>query len=607
MNRRLFFTLIIVLLLLFTVTAGCKGPGRIGSFFQNEEYKQHTKLIDFMVFFTLFFALCFLGFSKWFGEGFGKPGSAKGAVIGLSIAISLALTFAIIMQTQFSIASIFPLAKAFLFLAFCLLLYGLLNQIIKSESTTGKIVTFILAVILVYILMNIFTHFVCQMGNNMNDPACKSDFFGAFSKVGERYLWGSGGWFSGWFGGGAGSGTVRGTGSSSSGEGSGQQKNAQQNGTGGSSAGTGSDNGGTGDDNAGAISDLIADTLPEKDEGNIFTNNWGKMLIILILLLLIGLWIWKRKKHMKKAQEEIEKLLQSLEALIKSQRQILSEIKLSPPQYTQADRQRDDAKLKNLMQKITANLRPGERPKSDPRSWRNLWGRYPSSAVVHKRPPKPKQGPLIQFFNKQPYTYNDNAGNTQTVNQWFAYYPVLTGKPRKDLENNLHAQNLIKWELYWLSMKRKRFWHKILDELNIIKKKVDRQVISPKFDYQGHLVTIMFDSRHITSIDKSQAPQIIFHNNCYYKKSDKMKPSPVGDVYQYSMPGLPEGRTIKYTILYFVQAGAGAANITKFTHDELNPHPKKTMPWANAGLGAPTVIPPPPVPYSEFKVRWSFM
>lgn len=222
MNRRQFWALFFVVALLSVLVSGCAGVDRINSFFENDEYKEHSKLIDFGLFFTMFFALAYLGLTQVWGKGFGKPGEAKGAIVGLSLALALALAFAVVTQTQFSITTIFPLAKALFFLIIFFILYGLIVMTkIFGDHWGGKIAAAILALMLTYILLSIFTHMVCQMSNNMDDPACQSDFFNwGFNMLGRLFgvedwtwdsdsAWSSGSgrnWFSGWPGGGGGGG-----------------------------------------------------------------------------------------------------------------------------------------------------------------------------------------------------------------------------------------------------------------------------------------------------------------------------------------------------------------------------------------------------------------
>ncbi|MBW2972592.1 hypothetical protein KY359_06150 [Candidatus Woesearchaeota archaeon] len=181
---------------------------RIDAFFENGEYMQHSKMIDFGLFFTMFFALTYLGLTQVWGKGFGKPGEGKGAIVGLSLALSLSLAFAIVTQTQFSITTIFPLAKALFFLIIFFILYSLIVMTkIFGEHWGGKVASAILALMLTYILLSIFTHMVCQMSNNMDDPACESDFFNAIFTLTEGWFdWGGGGGGGGTGGGGAGGG-----------------------------------------------------------------------------------------------------------------------------------------------------------------------------------------------------------------------------------------------------------------------------------------------------------------------------------------------------------------------------------------------------------------
>ncbi|MBW2997490.1 hypothetical protein KY349_04085, partial [Candidatus Woesearchaeota archaeon] len=203
MKSRKVLVLSLLFLILFSFVSGCAAVNRFDSFFAGGEFRQHARIIDFALFFVIFFALCYLGFSMAFGKGFGKPGEAKGPIVGLSLALALAFAFAIISQTSFSITTMFPLAKAFFFIALWFVLWGLLNKSgIFGEHWGGKVVSAILAAIIIYLLASIFTHMVCQMSDNMDDPACKSDFFNALFNLGgrlfgiERWAWaGGGGYF----------------------------------------------------------------------------------------------------------------------------------------------------------------------------------------------------------------------------------------------------------------------------------------------------------------------------------------------------------------------------------------------------------------------------
>ena len=208
MKRNQFLALFIIIAIVFIFISGCAGVSRIDSFFANEEYKQHAKLIDFSLFFVMFFALSYLGLTQVWGKGFGKPGEGKGAIVGLSLALALSLAFALITQTRFSITTIFPIAKALLFLIIFFILWGLLVMSkMFGDHWGGKLVAAILALIATYLLACIATHMICQMSDNMDDPACQSDFFNwLFNVLGrlfgvENWTWsdssgGSGGWFS---------------------------------------------------------------------------------------------------------------------------------------------------------------------------------------------------------------------------------------------------------------------------------------------------------------------------------------------------------------------------------------------------------------------------
>jgi hypothetical protein len=83
MNKNRVWALLVLLGIMFLFLSGCAGVSRIESFISGGEFKQHAKLIDFMLFFVIFFAMSYLGFSKVWGKGFGEPGKGRGAIIGL--------------------------------------------------------------------------------------------------------------------------------------------------------------------------------------------------------------------------------------------------------------------------------------------------------------------------------------------------------------------------------------------------------------------------------------------------------------------------------------------------------------------------------------------
>ncbi|MBU0461216.1 MAG: hypothetical protein KJ574_01380 [Nanoarchaeota archaeon] len=196
--------LFILILLGFSVFAVAQEAGqeqasngfeRIGQFFKNKEFANHSVLVDFGVFFLIFFSLCWLGFSRWFGEGFGKPGTAKGAVIGLSLGLALMFSLGLVISGKFTIAKSFPIAKNFLFLAFWLLLYSILSndRMIGSDTWLKKATAFMLAGILVYVLANIATGYVCSLENNEEDAACQGGVFTLGKQIVEGIWKGLGG------------------------------------------------------------------------------------------------------------------------------------------------------------------------------------------------------------------------------------------------------------------------------------------------------------------------------------------------------------------------------------------------------------------------------
>jgi len=199
---------ILLVLVLFSFISGCAGMTRINDFFENNEYEQHGKIIDFGLFFVMFFALTYIGLTKVWGEGYGKAGAhAKGPIIGLCFALSLSLTFAIVTQTRFSITTIFPLAKALFFVIIWFLLWGLLDKTkILGEGWGAKVAYAIMALLMTYLLLSIATHMMCQMSENMDDPACDSDFFNWIFTVTEGWFDWKGDGGGSWWGGGGGGG-----------------------------------------------------------------------------------------------------------------------------------------------------------------------------------------------------------------------------------------------------------------------------------------------------------------------------------------------------------------------------------------------------------------
>ncbi len=532
MNKRVFVLLMAVFLVLSIFISGCGGMHRIDSFFQNNEYEQHSKLIDFMLFFTIFFALSFLGFSKFFGEGFGKPGTARGAVIGLSFALSLALTFALITQTKFSVTTIFPLAKNILFLVFVLLLYGVLASLLKPETRTGKILIFLLAFMVIYIVLNIFTHFVCQLGDNINDPACRSDFFNAFSKVGYRHFWGPG--------------TIFGdtSGTSSAGKYVGVPVTKVKVNT---SKKPGETSGGEGGSNDLSSEDKTSpdEKKPRKNEmaSGITRSYWFWGIIIAILL---GFLLWiaykakRRGKHMKDAEKKIGALLLQLRNLINSERAILEKLQTESG-YTADMRAADSAELAAMLNNIP--VKPSEK-------WRKT--------IKHREYPSEK--PIRDFFNEM-----DPKNPTE-----FLHFKPLKGPDREALIKNLHQQKLIEADLYWLNLARKRFWMNIKKEIRHVEERLAKMVISPKFNFSDMTVTLMFDARNIKDIDSSKEPAVLFFKPASYAnrslRDNTMKKSKINRVYEFKMAGLPDKTLIKYAYIYFVIG----SDEPKYVHDKIN-------------------------------------
>lgn len=513
MNRRRFFTLVLLLLIVSLFISGCAGTRRINDFFQQGEYKQHNKLIDFMIFFTLFFAMAYLGFSKWFGEGFGKPGGAKGAVVGLSIALSLMLTFALVTQTKFSITTLFPLAKAVLFLVFCLLMYGLLNQIIEANTPTSKVVVFLLAAILVYILMTIFTHFVCQMSDNMDDPACRSDFFNAFSKLGYRHIWGPGTLLGGTSGSySAGSQFYRDTGSSASGterpgEAPGERTEAPRRETG----------------REEAEEERKTDRTPEEkeDESSWYTSGWLWIPLILILLFLLSS-VWIRKKivpwHIARKTREVKDLIKQAVQLRKNIANILH--KLTGPNYSQQQCDADFDALKDMMDDIKVNPHVFQRQ-------------------------KPPKKPIKDFFDE-----------TDATGQNFAHFPPLLGNRRPEVIDMLHDLKILEWKI----AKLLHLYRKILTnrdrEIQNLAKSLKDKFQSPKM-YPDRTVELMFDSSRINDFNSNVLPRVRFFGNIPPNlnltpgnRNTFQMQHLRGSIYRLTLGSMPHGFRTEYVFEY---------------------------------------------------------
>lgn len=211
MDKKRFLALV-SMATMFLFLTGCAGVSRINAFIGGGEFKQHANVIDFGLFFVIFFSMTYLGLTKIWGKGYGEGGKAKGAIVGLSIALGLAFAFAIVSQTSFSVTTMYPMAKAFFFLICTFILSGL---IIKSEvfgkGKIASIIAIVISLIAMYLVFSIGSHMICQMTDNMDDPACKSDFFNfGFTLLGRLFgveSWatsGGGGWTGydtsgGWF------------------------------------------------------------------------------------------------------------------------------------------------------------------------------------------------------------------------------------------------------------------------------------------------------------------------------------------------------------------------------------------------------------------------
>jgi outer membrane protein OmpA-like peptidoglycan-associated protein len=81
------------------------------------------------------------------------------------------------------------MAKAVFFLIMTFLLAGLIiHSKVFGDTKMAKVIAFIISAIAMYLIFSIGTHMICQMSDNMDDPACESDFFNAFFEVLGRWF-----------------------------------------------------------------------------------------------------------------------------------------------------------------------------------------------------------------------------------------------------------------------------------------------------------------------------------------------------------------------------------------------------------------------------------
>ncbi|HII72745.1 TPA: hypothetical protein HA265_08370 [Candidatus Woesearchaeota archaeon] len=322
--------------------------------------------------------------------------------------------------------------------------------------------TFILACILVYILMSIFTHFVCQMSDSMDNSACRSDFFNAFSKLGYRHLWGPGTWFGGSSGsssagwqfwpstGGGGTGTA---GGGTIGPGGAPGPSV---GPGGAAAGSG---GTTGD----------GGTASRRDAG----WPWYAWLFLILLILGImgyaGLRVARRVQLVRQQNQRINDLIEELRRLIQSKKNILQQI--NDPTWTAAQRAADHAALTTLLNNLDAS--PG---------------------ILRNRP---NTGQINTFFAAQA------APNV------FQHYRPLTGQQRQVFINNLIQEKNIQYELGQLLNWWRRWFTNRVAQINGLDARLNNLIFSPKF-HADMTVELMFDARPIPQFNQNNMPSVAF-------------------------------------------------------------------------------------------------
>jgi hypothetical protein len=87
----------------------------------------------------MFFSLSLLGLRKVFKEG-------GNAVIGLAFSIGALLSLALIVFTDFSLGILFPFAKNIIFFIILLVIYLVVSNVMKADTTGKKIFALILAI-----------------------------------------------------------------------------------------------------------------------------------------------------------------------------------------------------------------------------------------------------------------------------------------------------------------------------------------------------------------------------------------------------------------------------------------------------------------------------
>jgi Sec-independent protein translocase protein TatA len=175
MNQKHIIGIVALFILLFFITtpvveaqSASNGFERIGNFFKNQEYKENSQLIDFLIYFILFFSISWLGL----GRGLNMDEQNRGAVVGISLA--LALIFAWGLSQKLPIAHLFVVGKVLLFVVFVILLYTLFaSTIIGKDSFGKKFLSFILALIVAYFALTFLNFTICTF-ENPDTGACSA-------------------------------------------------------------------------------------------------------------------------------------------------------------------------------------------------------------------------------------------------------------------------------------------------------------------------------------------------------------------------------------------------------------------------------------------------
>lgn len=121
---------------------------QINNFFENQEYRFYSYLINFIVFFTFFSAVSILGLKNYY-KSLNPQTKAVGLIIGLSFAFAL--------TTQgYSIIVLFEYIKVIAFILLIAFVYFLLNKKIKNKAL--NLIASVLVVLFLFIVFSFLSN-----------------------------------------------------------------------------------------------------------------------------------------------------------------------------------------------------------------------------------------------------------------------------------------------------------------------------------------------------------------------------------------------------------------------------------------------------------------